>query len=195
MKWIEAVMPKGETSRRPAPVPQAGMPPAVMSKGVAHDYQIQAHTRRCAVTGRELKPGERYYSVLIDEGTTLTRKDYSLAVWQGPPEGAFSFWQGKLPAGTAPRRPPIDDEILLECFGRLEGDLEPARLSFRYVLALLLVRRKRLRLEDARQEGGQEVLTLRDARTGARHQVIDPALPDDELEAVQDDVFQLLGWS
>jgi len=171
------------------------MPQAVMSKGVGYDYQIQANTRRCAVTGLELKPGERYYSVLIDEGTTLMRQDYSLASWQGPPEGAFSFWQGKLPEGTAPRRPPIDDEILMECFGRLEGDLEPARLSFRYVLTLLLVRRKRLRLEDVRQEGGQEVLCLRDARSGARHQVIDPALPDDELEAVQDDVFQLLGWA
>jgi hypothetical protein len=159
------------------------------------DYQIQASTRRCTVTGRELTPGERYYSVLIDEGSTLTRRDYSLAAWQGPPPGAFSFWQGRLPAGNGPRRPPIDDEILMECFGRLEGELEPARVSFRFVLALLLVRRKRLRLEDVRQEGGQEILTVRDTRGGARHQVIDPGLPDDELEAVQDEVFQLLGWS
>jgi hypothetical protein len=159
------------------------------------DYQIQASTRRCAATGQELQPGERYYSVLFDEGARLTRKDYSLKGWQGPPEGAFSFWQGRLPAGSASRRPPIDDDILLECFGRLEGDLEPARLSFRFVLALLLVRRKRLRLEDARQEGGQEILTLRDARSGRTTHVIDPGLPDDELETVQDEVFQLLGWS
>jgi hypothetical protein len=158
------------------------------------DYQIQASTRRCAVTGRELRPGERYYSVLIDEGK-LIRQDYSLESWHGPPEGAFSFWQSRLPAGTAPRRQPIDDDILLGCFDRLKGELEPARLSIRYVLALLLIRRKRLRLEDARQEGGQEVLFLRDARSGARHQVIDPGLPDDEVESVQDEVFQLLGWS
>jgi hypothetical protein len=155
------------------------------------DYGIQASTRRCAVTGRELQVGERYYSVLIDDGGTLTRKDYSQKAWQGPPEGAFSFWQGRLPAGTAPRRPPIDDDTLLDFFVRLEDDQEPARLSIRYVLALLLVRRKRLRLEDS----GQEVLTLRDARTGTRHRVIDPGLPDDELEAVQDEVFQLLGWA
>ena len=159
------------------------------------DYQIQASTRRCALTGHELKPGDRYYSVLIDEGGALTRRDYSLKAWQGPPSGAFSFWQGRLSAGAAPRRAPIDDDTLLECFGRLEGEQEPARLSFRYVLALLLVRRKRLRLEDTRLEGGREVLALRDARTGARHQVFDPGLPDDELEAVQDEVFQLLGWA
>jgi hypothetical protein len=159
------------------------------------DYQIQSSTRRCAATGRELKAGERYYSVLIDEGTTLTRRDYSLEAWQGPPERALGFWQGRLPSGSAPRRPPIDEESLVDWIGRLEGELEPGKQSFRYVLALLLVRRRRLRLEDTRQDGGQEVLTLRCARTGARFHVIDPGLPDDELEAVQDEVFGVLGWA
>ncbi len=159
------------------------------------DYQIQASTRRCAATGQELRPGERYYSVLIDDGLTLTRKDYSVTAWRGPPEGAFSFWQGRLPAGSSSRRPSIDDDLLLDCFTRLEGELEPGKRNFRFVLGLLLVRRKRMRLEDTRKEGGQEVLILRDSRTGARHQVVDPGLPDDELEAVQDEVFGLLGWA
>src|SRR5690348_15894373 len=101
------------------------------------DYQIQASTRRCAATGRPLRAGERYYGVLLDEGGSFCRQDYSLEGWQGPPQGAFSFWQGRLPAGTAPRRPPIADELLLECFVRLQGATDPARLSFRYVLALL----------------------------------------------------------
>ena len=30
-----------------------------------------------------------------------------------PPPKTFSFWQGRLPAGGAPRRPPIDDELLI----------------------------------------------------------------------------------
>ena len=158
------------------------------------DYQIQTSTRRCAATGRELRPGEHYFSVLLDEGGNLTRKDYSGEAWQGPPTDAFSFWQGRLPTGSAPRRPPIDDETLVECFGRLEGQLEPSRLSFRYVLALLLVRRRRFRLEDTRGDAGRQVLLVRCGRTGQRHEVLDPALGDAELEAVQDDVFRVLGW-
>src|SRR5262249_30385785 len=145
--------------------------------------------------GRELKAGERFYSVLIDEGTTLTRRDYSLEAWQGPPAGAFSFWQGRLPSGSAPRRPPIDEESLVDWIGRLEDGLEAGQQSFRYALAWLLVRRRRVRLEDTRQEGGQEVLTLRCARSGARFHVVDPGLPDSELEAVQDEVFGVLGWA
>jgi hypothetical protein len=159
------------------------------------DYQIQNSTRRCAITGRELKPGERYYSVLLDEGSTFTRKDYSLEAWQGPPEGAFSFWQGRLPTGSAPRRLVIDDELLMECFHRLEGELEPNKVSFRFVLALLLMRRRRLKLEETRQEDGQEVLMLRCPRTGARHEVVDPDLGEEELEGVQDDVFRAIGVS
>jgi hypothetical protein len=158
------------------------------------EYQIQSCTRRCAVTGRELHPGERYFSVLLDEGGSFTRKDYSLEAWEGPPEGAFSFWQSRLAPGQTQRRPVIDDEMLMECLNRLEGEDDPARLSFRYVLALLLMRRRRLRLEESRREGTQEVLCLRCARSGARYRVLDPGLSDDELESVQDDVFRALGW-
>jgi hypothetical protein len=158
------------------------------------DYQIQTSTRRCATTGRELRPGERYYSVLLDEGGSFARRDYSVEAWQGPPPGALGFWQSKLNAASAPQRPPIDDELLMECFHRLEGEEDLGKQSFRYVLTLLLVRRRRLRLEEARPEEGREVLRVRCARTGARYEVPDPGMSDDELEAVQDDVFRALGW-
>jgi hypothetical protein len=154
------------------------------------DYQIQPNTRHCAATGRELRPGDRYYSVLLEEGGKFVRKDYSADAWQGAPTGAFSFWQGRIVGGQAPKRPPIDDDLLLDCFQRLEGETGQARVNFRYVLSLLLLRRRRFRLED----GGRDTLVFRCARTGARHQVLDPKLSDEEIEAVQDDVFQALGW-
>ena len=158
------------------------------------EYQIQPNTRRCAVSGRELKPGERYYSVLLDEGGQFVRKDYAAEAWQGPPDDAFGFWAGRVPADGARRRPPIDDDLLLDCFQRLDGRDDPAGENFRYVLALLLMRRKRLKFDGARNDDGREVLVLRCPRTGARHEVADPRLTDEEMAAVQDDVFQALGW-
>src|SRR5262245_31822689 len=132
------------------------------------DYQLQSSTRRCASTGRELQPGERYFSALIDEGDRFTRLDYSAEAWACPPGRTFSLWQGKLSAAGVVKRPPIDDELLIDCLGRLEEESEPSKLAFRFVLALLLVRRKRLRLEDARREAGREILTVRDTRGGVR---------------------------
>src|SRR5262249_20852020 len=158
------------------------------------DYPIQPLTRRCASSGRELREGERYVSVLSAEGASLVRRDYALDAWKGmvPPEGTIAFWQGKATAGKGPRRPAFDDDLVMDCFTRLEGQDEPGRVRFRYVLALLLMRRRRLRLEDWR--GGEEGLAFRCVRTGARHLVTDPDLTEEELSAVQDDVFEALGW-
>jgi hypothetical protein len=158
------------------------------------DYQIQANTRRCAVTGRELQPGEKFYTVLLDEGNRFTRRDYSGEAWQGPPAGTFSFWSGRVPAREESRRPRIDDDLLVDCFQRLEGQTDPGRVNFRYVVALLLMRRKRFKFDEARTENGQEVLCLRCVRTGARYQVVNPRLTEEEMAAVQEEVFKVLGW-
>jgi hypothetical protein len=158
------------------------------------EYQIQANTRRCAASGRELRPGEKFYSVLLDEGGSFVRKDYATEAWQGPPAGAFSFWVGKVPADETARRPRIDDEMLVDCFGRLEGQTDPGRLNFRYIVALLLLRQKRFKFEETRQDGGQEVLVLRCTRTRAVYQVVNPRLTPEEMAQVQEEVFKVLGW-
>lgn len=158
------------------------------------DYQIETNTRRCVVSGRELAAGDRYFSALLKENGKFTRQDYSPDAWQGPPQGAFSFWTGRVPAQEENRRPRIDADLLVDCFERLEGQAEPDRLSFRYVLALLLMRQKRLRFEEARVEGGREVLCLRCPRTKARYEVVNPRLTEEEMARVQEEVFQVLGW-
>src|SRR6185369_15047204 len=100
------------------------------------DYQIQPNTRRCVVTGRDLRPGEKFYTALLEDGAQFVRNDYSLEAWQGPPAGAFSFWSGKVPDSEEPRKPRFDDDLLVDCFGRLEGASDPSKVSFRYVIAL-----------------------------------------------------------
>ena len=56
------------------------------------DYQIQPNTRHCAATGRELRPGEKFYSVLLQEGGKLIRHDYAAEAWHGPPEEVRAPW-------------------------------------------------------------------------------------------------------
>jgi len=158
------------------------------------DYQFQPNSRRDCVSGRELRPGEKVFSVLLDDHGQFIRKDFAAESWQGPPAGAFSFWVGRVLAPETKKRLPIDDELLLDCFKRLEEQTEASRIRFRYVIALLLMRRKRFRFEEARKENGQEVLCLRCTRTGVRHQVINPCLSDEEMAAVQEEVLQTLGW-
>jgi hypothetical protein len=162
---------------------------------MATDYQIQPNSRRCAVTGRELQPGERYYSALVEEGTQLLRRDFCQEAWTGPPPGAFSFWTGRVPPPDDKAKPRIDDDLLEECFNRLDGQTEPGRINFRYVVALLLIRRKRLRFEQTVSAAGVESLLVRSCRDGTTHTVVNPRLTEEEMRTVQDEVFQVLGWS
>ena len=160
------------------------------------DYEIQGPTRVCAATGRELKPGDRFYGVLVEDGGKLVRRDYAADAWSGPPAAALAYWSGKVPAAdNKPRKPVVNDELLLDCFERLKDSADPDGLNFRYVAALLLMRRKRFKFEDAfRDEVGRDVMLVRDARGGAVHQVADPRLTDDQVAAVQAEVFRVLGW-
>jgi hypothetical protein len=167
-----------------------------LSEAAMTDYDLQGPTRVCAASGRELKPGDRFFAVLREEAGKLTRTDYAPETWTNPPQGVVAYWAGKVPlAGAKPKKPAINDELLLDCFDRLKGSAEADGLNFRYVAALLLMRRKRFKFEDAtRDEHGRDVMIVRDARGGAVHHVTDPRLTEDQIAAVQAEVFRVLGW-
>jgi hypothetical protein len=159
------------------------------------DYQIQPNTRRCSATGRDLRPGERYYTALLEEGDHFVRKDFSREAWQGPPTAAFSFWSGKVPESQDDNKPRFDDDLLEECFHRLEGQTEPAKQNFRYVVALLLMRRKRLKFDQVVKDGSDEKVCVTCTSNGERYQIVNPRLSDEEMVKVQEEVFRVLGWN
>src|SRR5262245_51618530 len=108
----------------------ASIRPETQGKACMTEYQIQPNTRRCSATGRELQPGDSFYSVLLDEGGTLVRQDFASEAWQGPPKSAFSFWAGRVPLTERDQKPRIDDELLMDCLQRLEGECDDKRLQF-----------------------------------------------------------------
>ncbi len=159
------------------------------------NYEIHGPTRTCAATGRELRAGEKVYSVLWDNGGEFVRKDYAVDAWTGPPDGAIAWWLGRIPESGRPAKPTINDDLLVDCFEHLADNPDPGRMRFRYVVALLLMRRKRFRFEDARKQGDRETLVVRDIRTGRQHETMDPQMTEPEMDAVRDEVFRVLGWA
>lgn len=160
------------------------------------DYDIQGLTRVCSLSGRELKPGERYFAALTERDGRLVRADYAADSWPGAPAGAVAYWCGTVPPpGAKPRKAVVNDDLLLDCLDRLKDTADADGRNFRYVAALLLMRRKRFRFEDAaRDPDGRDVLVVRDARGGTLHHVTDPRLNDEQIAAVQAEVFRVLGW-
>lgn len=159
------------------------------------DYEIQGPTRVCAATGRLLKPGDPFHALLTQREGKFVRADFAAEAWPGAPEEAVAHWSGHVPPDDKPRKPVVNDDALLACFERLTDAADGDGLNFRYVVSLLLMRRKRFRFEDvARDETDRDILLLKDAKAGAVHRVIDPRLSEDQIVAVQAEVFRVLGW-
>jgi hypothetical protein len=155
------------------------------------DYEVQSFTRRCAVTGREFAPGERYYSVLVAEGAQLKRLDYSADGWQGPPENAIGYWKSQVPDKTSRRKHWAPNDLILDFFDQLAQ--QPDKQDMYYVLTLLLIRRRVFRLEEERRDQqGREVLTVYCPRRDVTYNI--PAIMPDQsrIDEIQQQLAALL---
>lgn len=106
------------------------------------DYSISKCTRKCASSGRDLEPGERYISVILadDAGEGVRRLDIAESEWTGPKPEMIGFWKAAMPQKTAAKLRPAPNGVLLDTLSELVDNPDSAELA--YLLALLLVRRR-----------------------------------------------------
>lgn len=155
------------------------------------DYDIQRFTRHCAATGRELGPGEEFYSVLVAEGSQTKRMDFSAGSWQGPPSGALGWWKSQVPGQNARRAGWAPNDVMLGYFEDLAE--KPHEQDKRYVLALLLVRRRVMRHEDTEtDDAGREVMVLYCPRREATYRVPAAAPDAARTQQIQEELARLL---
>jgi hypothetical protein len=163
------------------------------------DFEVQRCTRCCAATERALDPGDECYSVLEIAGADVVRKDYSPEAWKGAPETAFGWWKSRVPEPTAKKIKLAPNDVLLELFDQLANN--PEQQDLRYVLALLLVRRRVLRVdvtherrddEDATSNHAAEMMTLYCPKRDSTCEVA-VAMPNSErIDEIQQQLSELL---
>mgnify|MGYP006908214768 CR=1 FL=1 len=155
------------------------------------DYELQRCSRHCAATQRELQPGETFFSTLTSEGSELIRRDYAIEAWQGPPPGVLGWWKSKMPERDARKPRFAPNDVMLDLLESLE-ERDDMR-DMRYVLALLLIRRRVVRLEDTEQdESGRQVSRLYCPRREATY-VVPVVLPGPErVKEIQEELSRLL---
>ena len=159
---------------------------------MAQQFEVEAVTGRCAATGLTIKEGEEFYTVLFEAGESFTRADYSLKSWTGPPEGAYCHFKTRMPVKEKRKKMLVDKELLISFFERLAGETESARLQFRFVLALILMRKRLLRYEDSAPEDDREVWRMTLTRDKSVHRVINPKLSDEQIEDVSRQLSAIL---
>lgn len=118
------------------------------------EYKLGRCSRQCYVEKRALADGEWYYSVVLDSEDEFVRRDYSAGAWQGPPEGAIGFWKCRMPAGDEKKTVLAPKAVLIDLLRQLGSFPEKAKT--RYLLALMMVRRKIVKLLPPDSNAGDE---------------------------------------
>lgn len=155
--------------------------------------EVEKPAGTCSVTGRTLAEGEEFFTALFEEGDSFRRVDYSTEAWSGPPEGAFCFFRTQVPRKEQKsKRLLVDDEMLVNFFERLEGERQPIRMQFRFVLAMILMRKRLLKYVDSSTSDGKELWRLKRPKEEKVHEVLNPRLTDEEIEAVSRELTAIL---
>ncbi len=160
---------------------------------MATEYEIARTTGRCAATDRILEEGEPYFTALFEMEDHLERRDFSVEAWDGPPEGCFCFWKTRIPVRDQKRQPlVINQELLTQIFLQLEETESEPRQRFRFILALLLMRKRVLKLEKTEREDGAEFWELRLVKDQSTHRLRNPELTSAQVEQLSVQMTQLL---
>jgi len=147
------------------------------------DYQLKPLGKTCAATGQPLAPGSVCHSVVVERDGQFVRLDYSEGGWQGPPASAVGYWQLRVPPPKQARS--VDPDALMRYFEQLCEEASPSQDVNRYVSALLLLKLRRLKLDDVRCADDGEFLQLSGTRGEGAFDVRRLELPDDELSQLQ----------
>ena len=159
---------------------------------MAVDWSIGRGTSVCRQSGQVLEPGTRIYSGLLETPEGFERADYALETWEAvEKDGLFSYWKTVVPDPDAPRRLVVDVEAFYTFFCHLADVEEPRKLLFRHFIALILVRRRALRLDDLERGPEGDVLVLYDRRRQETVTVHCPPASREDLEEVQQQLEQI----
>lgn len=121
----------------------------------------------------------------------MVRKDYSADHWPGAPQDAIGWWKAEMPDASARKVSWAPNDAILGFFTELLE--KPDRADQLYILALLLIRKRIVRLEESqRNELGDEEMLLY-CPSNEKEYCVTVAEPSaDRVEQIQDELAQLL---
>lgn len=161
-------------------------------------WHIRSRARQCAITDQPFEEGETIVTALFpDPGSSgYLRKDFSLEAWDDrgeDAEPAFSCWRSTYePPVRQEKADPMQKEDPETLLRRLVDEDEEHTDNVRYILAVMLERRKLLRETDAQAIPTGVLRVYEHRKTGEAFLIRDPNIPLDEVEKVQEEVILLL---
>lgn len=140
------------------------------------EWKIDRRHRACTGCARAFGSEEDHFSAIAEAEGRFERRDYCLPCWERKP-AVFSFWRTRSPRLEERRLENV--AAMLEFFKRLIAapSDDPSRQKVTYLTALLLARKRRVRL--CGSSGGR--LRIEKVWDGESIEIADPPISDSEL--------------
>lgn len=163
------------------------------------DWKIQARARACQACSKAFADKEAYFTLLFDRKNSLERWDVCATCWESQysqgandRKGFVSFWQGVFVEPPPGPPEPIQKESAESLLRKLVEQNEAPYAAACFILAVMLERKRVLRVKAQSTQDGQRTLLYEHARTGDLFSIVDPNLQLQQLEEVQRTVTELL---
>jgi hypothetical protein len=160
------------------------------------EWSIQSRSERCTQTGDPFTDGQIFYTLLFDEKAGLRREDLSVDAFKARPEDAPKpayFWRSKFepPPPKAPEA--LGKQTAEDLLRAYMAEQSPQLTNARYILALMLERKRILKEVESRNADGQLTRIYEHSKTGEIFLIPDPQLRLDQVASIQMEVAELLG--
>lgn len=157
-------------------------------------YEMARPGGKCAVSGRPIVAGEKYFAALRETQLGFERIDIAPENWPDfDKAGLLGFWQTIMPLHEQKKKVFVDDELLCSLFERLADVTEPAKLNFRFVLGLILMRKRLLVYENTRQDDtNREIWTMRFRGKEETLDMLNPRLDEQQVKDVSTQLGEIL---
>lgn len=163
------------------------------------EWNIQSRGHACRECGRAFRSREPLHTLLFDERHGFERVDACEDCWSGQlsqaanhRKGFVSHWMGQYEPPPPPSAEPIQKETAETLLRKLIELNDPQHAGAVFILAVMLERKRILKVKAQTVQDGQRVLVYEQAKLGDVFTIPDPNLQLDQLDAVQRDVAQLL---
>jgi len=156
------------------------------------DWEIRKRSEVCTQTQRPFLEDEFFYTAIFREGDGFRREDLSEEAWAARPDGEapFSFWRSKFEMPPPPPPEPLAKQDAEGILRRLITENSEATKNARYILALMLERKRLLKPMESTDP---DVLVYERAGSGETFLIPNPRLSLAQVPEVQKEVTALLG--
>ena len=160
------------------------------------DWSIQSRGVACSVTGTPFEAGQYFHTLLFDDKTVLRREDLSEESFkQRSPEAPqpFSHWRSKFEPAPPKAPEPLGKQTAEDLLRKYMADPNPGLANVRYILALMLERKRQLKeVEVRKNEDGSLTRIYQHGKSGEAFVIPDPGLKLSQVAEVQSEVSALL---